>query len=243
MVTPPPKDTGSATATSLIPSDFVFPEAQIQILEPGPLSRVSSPLRYEATLTPGEDGRVNIELVGEDGRVIARRLRIYEPPYDQEIEVMGWLDFEVLGAAEAGRLQFSVNDEFGRPKYLASVDLVLLSEGSDEITPPSDFREAIIIQQPYANTMTEGDTLAVAGLVRAQSDLPLEIKLYNQAGKVLAYGSAPVYVPRGEQYGIFAGEVTFNVNEPTWVRLVLSAQGEHVPGLTHTVSLLTVIAP
>jgi len=54
-----------------------IPEATIRLYYPGPMSKLVSPIQLSASLQPGTSGRVLIELLGEDGRLLYRKLIRY----------------------------------------------------------------------------------------------------------------------------------------------------------------------
>ena len=112
-----------------------IPNAEIEIRNLGAFSRVTSPLHIYGYLRPGAGGKVRIELLGEDRRLLARQIKLID-----FIAPGAWsllsadLDFEIAATAESGRLQISVDDEYGRIVALNSVPLILLSIGDADTT-------------------------------------------------------------------------------------------------------------
>ncbi len=51
-----------------------YPPALLQVEKPGEMSRLSSPILVTANVYPGDKGLVTVQLVGEDGRVMADQL-------------------------------------------------------------------------------------------------------------------------------------------------------------------------
>lgn len=221
-----------------------IPEAEVQIYVPGELSRVTSPIRFVANLAPSTNYRVLIELLGEDGRTLTRKIIYALPPGGAtRTNAVTEIEFEIDGLAEAARLIVSVDDEYGRVRALSSVNLVLLSTGITQLNAYTDTFESIVIQQPSANVMVQGDKLVITGLARTQSERFLSIDLLNRMGEVIAFGLATVVTSEGEEYGFFAVEIAFQVEQPTWVLIVVRETGNKIPGTIHLSSLEMVISP
>jgi hypothetical protein len=232
----------------LHPEIGTIPDAEIIIYRPGELSRLASPFRVVADLPPGPapDFLVTVELFGEDGRLLVRKLlRVPLHPSTMRTTFVTDIDFEIRAVAETGRIVISTEDEFSRPRALASVDVILVSDGLSDLNFYQDTLENIIIQQPEAFKMVQSaeGILIVTGLARQNGDSPLLIELIDENGKVVGFGNAPFIVPETGEYGLFVGEVKYNVLEPTWVRLVVQTQGGRVPGISHTTSLEVVVSP
>jgi hypothetical protein len=122
----PPESLDPPAAEVNLPASTPKPaSAAIQILSPGPASKVTSPIRLNAFLAPGDKGNVRIELLGEDGRLLVRQLLSYGPL--ARIQVVTELDFEISATGELGRLRITTEDPEGRMVAVASVDLLLIS--------------------------------------------------------------------------------------------------------------------
>lgn len=246
VASPDPNGTATPTQTpvSFVNPDDEVPEGEIQIYVPGDLSRVISPFRFVANLQPSPNNTVLIELLGEDGRVLTRKIILAFPARSEKrVNAITDIDFEIDELAEAGRLIVSVEDEYGRVHAVASVNLILMSTGMTQMNPYVDIFENIIIQQPSANVMVQGTSLTVTGLARTQSDNLLQIELIDRDGKVIAFGFASVFKSEGEDYGFFALEIRYIVSEPIWVMIAVQENALRVPGPIHRSSIEMVISP
>ena len=234
----------SITPISLVDPETVLPEGEIQIYVPGELSRVSSPFRFVANLQPSPNNTVLIELLGEDGRTLTRKLILAFPPGGTtRTNALTDIEFEIEALAEAARLVITVEDEYNRIRAIASVNLVLLSTGITQMNPYVDRFENIVIQQPSANVMIRGEALIVTGIARTQSDKLLIVELINREGEIVAFGFATVITQEGEEFGFFAAELEYEVEEPIWVLIVVRESGERIPGLVHLSTIEMVISP
>lgn len=203
-----------------------IPDALIQIRTPGPYSRAVSPLAVQAYLKPGKGGQVQVDLFGEDWRVLVRQIKPL--PY---INRYGYatlytsLTFEIPGTAEAAWLTLSVNDEFGRVTSVNAVPLVLMALGEADIILPADVSAPIVIQQPAPMTLVQGKKLIASGLARSGGDTYLMLQLITQEGKVVGKRVTDIQPADNGGMGTFTAEVPYDVTEVTPALLVVW-QGE-----------------
>ena len=243
-----PRFTASPTVTifarTLMPTPTAtLPDSSIQIRIPGPMSKVTSPLVLRGSVKPGQDGRIQIELVGEDGQLLLRKVDSY--PISR-----GWaylseeLDFEINGVAEIGRLQISTYDEYNRQIALESVGLILLSMGEDDLNPPLDMAEPIVIDEPRPFKLIQGGWVWVSGKARVSSQRPLIIELIDAAGKVVGYRQADVTPLEDGVYSSFGIEVPYEVKGATWVRLsVKEISNSRIEGVLRLASIEIMLSP
>jgi hypothetical protein len=222
-----------------------IPNATVLLYNPGPLSKETSPIQLSASLQPGPGGSVLIELVGEGGRNLYRKLIRYTT--QDWVLISEDVDFNIAAAAEAARLQISTQDAEGRLMALASVDLLLLSVGEDDLNPPTDLLEPLIIREPLPNTLIMGGKVVVTGLARTSGDQPLLVELINPEGSVVGYRQAVTTLPfdpwATQGYATFRAEVPYSVEGATWVRLAVSAFEDNLTGATHLSSVLILLGP
>jgi hypothetical protein len=187
---------------------------------------------------------VQIELLGEDGRLLMREVKKVGVPEGTQINIGIEMSFEISAAAEVGRLIVSVEDEYGRISALASVDVILLSLGESDLNQPGDFLETIVIEEPTENALIQGGTLRVSGLVRPRTDKPLVIELQTVDGRIAGiFHMVHVTESTDGRHGTFAVDVPYTVTDPTKVRLVIWERGGHIPGIAHLSSLEVMLSP
>lgn len=194
-------------------------------------------------MIPGDRGTVIVELFGEDSRLLVRKVLSYTPGSRARIAVD--LEFEIPVVAEAGRLVISTEDNDSRVSALASVDLILLSLGNEEINPAGDQLESIIIREPSSNMLIQGGSLMVSGLAHPSGDSPLIIQLLKADGSP-AGPSRMVDVtalPDNSGYGMFTAEVPYTITRTTRVRLVIYERAGRLPGITHLSSIEVLLTP
>lgn len=233
-----------ADSPTINTSGIEIPSAAVKIYRPGNLSRVASPFRVVANLAPDINGQVKVELVGEDGRIIVRKiLYLTVLPGYKTGNLLTDIEFEISTVAEAARLEISVNDEFGRPKELNSVELILVSSGKSDILGYGDLQSDIVVQQPFSNYMIQGESLIVSGLARTGIEKPMQIEIIDEGGRVVATGLGWIIEQENTDYGFFVSTITYIVNSPTWVRLIISMSGSRIPGTGYLTSLEIVLGP
>lgn len=222
---------------------LAIPEAAIQIQAPGALSRLVSPFEVRAYLRPGSDGRVRLELLGEDGRLLVRKILSYLPSLTR-VNLVEEVEFEISAVAETARLQISTFDRYGRPLAMDSVDVILLSMGESDVNPPGPSGEKIIIQEPLPNKLIQGGTLVVAGLARVDGKQPLLIELITAEGKLVGYRLADVAANPAGDYGTFTTEVPYQVDSPTWVRMIIKENSSgRLAGVVYLTSQEILLSP
>jgi len=236
-ITTPPQ----VTATLLPP--FEIPFANIQFITPGALSKVISPIGLHAFLIPGDSGRARVELFGEDGHLMYRKLFVFSSPPGVQTNLRANIDFEIKGVAETARLVISVDDSYGRLKMLASENLILLSLGDPDINPPDDFLATVVIQEPASKVLIQGGTLVVSGLARISSDRPLLVELITTSGKVIGNRLAGVATEPQGGHRVFAATIPYTVSSPTWVRVTVSEWSYELGGPVQLTSEEVLLGP
>ena len=231
----------STLTTNQPPMEIPF--AAIQIINPGPTSRLVSPFSLKALVRVEPKGKVLIELLGEDGRLLLREVRNSGVERRQQISLGVDIDYEIAAVAEAGRLQISVVDEFNRLVSVASTDLILLSLGRADVNPSGDLLENIIIQAPREKGLIQGGTIRVSGLARLRTSQPMLIELETTDGKIVGTRQvSPTPVP-GSTYGAFAIDVPYQVSAPTKARLKIWEPSDRIPGVVYLSSVEVLLGP
>jgi len=221
-----------------------IPLADIQILNLGPLSKVASPIPLSVYLKSAEKGRILIELLGEDRRLLFREVKLVRgAPAGAWLPLKMDIDYEISAAAEAGRLQVSVEDENQRTTALNSVPLILLSLGEPDILPPQDLLAPIVIQKPGRKTMIQGGKALVSGLVRDAADQFVMVRLLSPEGGEVGSRLAGVVPSPDGDYGKFEVEVPYTITKPTPALLVVTLGENGVSDVIHATSVEVLLGP
>jgi len=214
-----------------------FPAALLSIYNPGPNSKISSPINVSAYAYPGDQGKVTLQLIGEDGRLMADQLIKLNIPDSGWVSFSTQVPFEINSAGESALLSLTTFDGYGRRIAVNSVPLLLLQVGDSEIEVPTFQNEPIVIHQPGANSVIQGGTLHIEGYVHPYSANPLIIELFKTNGAIVA--SKQVMhksLPDGQDYVSFSVDLPYSVKENTPVRLTIRQIMENAPFLDLTLT-------
>lgn len=243
---PAPSNTPSAAvipeSTEGSPPEGI-PPGTIQFLGPGPGSLVTSPFLLRASLRPGPNATVRVELLGEDGRLLMREVKAYDLQQNQGVLMGLEITFAISAVAETARLQLVIEDEYSRLAAVASLDLLLLSLGDSDLAQAGDGLENIVINAPREDALIQGGVVRVSGLARLRSAQPLLIELRDRDGRIVGTRQAAVTPIPGSSYGAFEIDVPYTVANTTRVRLAVWEPGVEIPGIVHLSSREIVLSP
>ncbi len=240
-ITPSKTPTLTPTATFTPTPPF----ATLRLQRPGSYSKVLSPFQISAVISPGEDGYLDILLLGEDGRTITGKHIDYHQSTHSAFLISPLVEFAIPGPVETGRLILQTYDFQGRLMALSSVDLLLLSLGSPEIFAVPDLTEPYLVRSPKKNQVVSGGLLQLQALARPLNGNPLIVELVDEQHKVVARESVVVPAPSGGlSHTPFDLNIPYSIEERTPVRMTLRQESaERLPGTIALVSLQVVLEP
>jgi hypothetical protein len=233
-----PTNTPSPTLSPTIQPTFTqttipgHDPAAIEISAPGPMSKVISPITLRMNIVAGESEKVQIDLYGEDGRLLTRNLKKVPKSgkgVDQQIKI----PFEIRAAAEVGRITVSTSDKAGRIQFLNSVRVLLLSSGNSEINPPGNPSEPVGVFSPHLEEEISGGVLNIKGDVWPFNLNPLIIELVGPDNKSLGLRILNVTQLNPQ---LFETTIPYKVSEPTLARLTLRQDDDRINGLFYVYS-------
>lgn len=231
------------TRTPTISPTPTLPRVYLSFLRPGPLSKLVSPILLEAAAHTGANGDIRVELIGEDGQVILRKIQQVSTQAGQQFFLSTNVEFEISTVSEVARLQISVDDEFHRPVALASVDIILLSIGENDRNPVNDGAEPFIIRQPKPDQVISGGKVTVEGMARPFTKQPLQLELITEQGAVVGVKQVFLTPSLDGKYVPFSVVIPYSVTQARGVRLVIHQDGEHIPGVIALNSLTLFLKP
>ncbi len=234
--TPSPTPTATLTPTA----GPIAPLPAIRILSPGPMSKVVSPIVLKSYVRPGAREQFQVELLGEDGRLLAREILRREVYLNEGAYINIDIPFETRAAAERGRLQISTKDKFGRSLEITSVHILLLSVGANDINPGDNeyARSSFFYPQPEDDVY--GGVLPVIGEIQPFNDSPVILELVNEEGKIL--GLRTINMIAGE-HDIFETTIPYNVDEATSARLTIRQADKGYSGAVYLHSQIVILNP
>ena len=224
----------SLTPTITLTPTLNYFNTLIRFESPGPMARLISPISVIGWVAPEYTGITRLELLGEDGRELYQKS--FRTDNERSTRVSGAGTFEIPGAAEAGRLQISTQDEYGRLMAFNSVPVLLLSVGENQFTPAYEPIERVALREPYWGEEFTGGVVTVRGEIRPVNNTPVVLELIDINGIVL--GSRVLYFDAATPgYQIFETTVPYHLTEKqALARLVIKQSDERIAGLAYLYS-------
>ncbi len=190
--------------------------AQIHFLTPGPASSLISPINLQMELVSGESEVVQVDLLGEDGRVlyrdldkVTRNLKGIFRRFD--------LRFEIRAVSELGYIRVSSKDDFGRIQALNTMPVLLYSVGSAQINPPGNMiYERVMIEGVEEKTDFYAGEVGLKGRIWPFNDQPMIVELILPNGSPISSRILPF---NGIETQSFEATLPYKVTEPTLARL------------------------
>lgn len=190
--------------------------AQIHFVSPGPLSSLTSPFVLQTILVAGESEVVQVDLLGEDGRVLYRELKkLTRNPAGtfQRFEI----SFEIRAVSEAGYIRISTKDDFGRIQALNTMPVLLYSVGTTQVNPPGNtIYERVTVEGLKEKAEYTGGEVYLSGRLWPFNDQPVFVDITLQDGRPL---SSRMLAFNGTETQSFETTLPYKVTEPTAARL------------------------
>lgn len=228
-----PAETATPLPTATNTPGPSIPLAAIQINAPGPMSRIASPLDVHAMVVAGASHRVEVDLFGEDGRLIARSL-VVVAGYAGGDPLNLKIPFEIRAAGETATVQVSTKDAHGRVQSLNSVQVLLLSTGASQVTPPgNDIYERVAFYDLPIDAHISGGTLAVKGRYAPMNDKPTILELVADDGTSLGLRVLDLTGGDGEYFNT---TIPYKVTALTAARLYLYQDDDVIQGRAYVFS-------
>ncbi|MEK6220826.1 MAG: hypothetical protein N2D54_01085, partial [Chloroflexota bacterium] len=106
-----------------------------------------------------------------------------------------------------------------------------------------DLKENIAIQQPGDREKITGGSFFVVGIARTGADAEIIIEALDYQGEIVTKTKAPLSFPQDSEYGLFVGELAYDVEIPTWVRLQVISKIPRLQGIDHISSVEILLSP
>jgi len=182
---------------------------------------------------------VQIDLYGEDGRLLSRTLKRVPTSRDGVFQSIK-IPFEIRATAEVGRITISTQDKSGRIQALNSVRILMLSTGSNEINPPGNPSEPVGVFSPLAEESVTGGVLNVRGDLWPFNLQPVILELVGPDGRSI--GLRILTVDHIEPQ-LFETTIPYKVSEPTLARLTIYQDDDRINGLFYVYSQEVLLNP
>jgi len=209
-----------------------FPAAQIQILAPGHLSQLASPLTVRASVIPGAGNLVHLQLVGEDGRLIHDRVLKMMQTESGWVNLQEEIEFEINTAGESAMLVITTTDEFDRRIAQSASEVFLIQIGKSDVRPNDFSKTPYVFTTPKKDSAVKGGVVHVEGYAHAYNSNPIILELLTESGGVME--TQLVKIPRNAEslnYVPFSADIPFHVDISTPVRLSIRQRSLLIPGI------------
>jgi len=198
-----------------------YPPALLQVEKPGEMSRLSSPILVTANVYPGNKGLVNVQLIGEDGRIMADQLLQLNTVDSGWISLATQIQFEINSAGESALIVVSTSDGYDRRIAQVGIPVILMQIGESEIEKPIFFNQPAILSSPVNGGFAKNGSLHIEGKVHLFNENPIIFELISQTGGVVASKAVMVKAAAGQEYNPFSVDMPYSVSKRTPVRLVV----------------------
>jgi hypothetical protein len=209
-----------------------IPPALIQIQAPGSTSRLASPILVKADVYPGDQGMVHVQMIGEDGRLMADQLLKMKLPDSGWVSLVTKIQFEINSGGESALIVLSTNDGYGRRIAQTAIPVLLMQIGKSEIENPGFLKQPYVIDMPASGGVINHGVVKISGFAHPFNSNALIVELVTQTGGILA--SKAVTLPRiaeGQEYAPFSVEIPYSVDKRTSVRLTFRQPADQVYGV------------
>lgn len=243
----PPEDTLAPTVEPTqepeMPEIEDVPEEAILILEPGPGSRVTSPIRVAGIADPTFEQNLVIRIVSVEGIELA----LQPTTIAADLGRRGPFEAQVsISIAEEQNVLIQVYDQSARDGgtiHLASVGVLLVPGGDVDIRPADPHPEDVHIIQPSLGDVISGGMLHVEGFGLASFEGTLVVEVYDATGTLVGSQALIVNSPEMGIPGPFSADVSYEVGEQGPGRIVVLDPLPVFDGISHIASVEVALGP
>jgi hypothetical protein len=219
------------------PVDMNIPPEAIMILEPGPGSRVVSPLRVTGEADPTFEQSLGVALILEDGTQLAIIPAQIQADLGERGPFSVDVSFTVPEERQAFLQVFSDSARDGGITHLSTVGLTLLPAGEAQIVRREPYPEQIHITSPTLGAVVRGGLVRVEGIAIASFEQTLIVELLDEDGSVLV--TQPITLT-AEELGVhapFTIDLIYSVARAQAGRVVVRDPSPAFPGDQHLSSV------
>lgn len=245
-----PSPTGASplpTESRPLPTDTLPPEQTVEeailILEPGPGSRVLSPVRIAGLADPTFEQHLLVRIVLDDGTELAITPTIIQADAGNRGPFEVEEPFTVEGERQAFIEVSTSSPRDGGVTHLAMVIVTLADSGLPSPVPVTPHPERIVILQPALGATISGGVAHFSGFGLASFEQTLVVEVIDEQGQVV--GSQPLIVEAPElgQPGPFRVDVSYTLTAAGAGRIVVRDPSVAFAGDVHLASVEVELAP
>ncbi len=215
----------------------------ILILEPGPGSRVTSPLRVAGTADPTFEQSLVVTILNEEGLTLATTYTQIEAELGQRGPFNVEVPFVVGQETQAFIQVYALSAKDGGVTHLSSAGVTLLPGGTASIQPAPERPEQIALLYPQMGAVVSGGIARIEGFGLASFEQTLLVEVLAEDGRVIASAPVTVAAPDLGQPGPFAVNLPYTISEPTSGRIQVRDISPAHGGNTHLTSIEVRLEP
>ena len=234
-----PAPAASPTRLPLRPAQ----EEAILILEPGPGSRVTSPLRVAGIADSTFEQALVVRLVLDDGTLLALEPTTIQTPMGTRGPFEVDVPFDLAGERSALLQVYSASARDGGLTHLSSVGVLLAIGGPADIRPGRAGPEQLQILQPRLVDRISGGIAHVEGFGLASFEGTLLVQIYDVEGNQVGSQAILVQAPEMGVPGPFVADVPYTVTAEGPGRVVVVDPLPVFDGVGHIASVEVILAP
>ncbi len=224
---------------TIVPRD----QEAIVIEEPGPGSRVTSPLVVRGVSDPAQHQEIVARLVYDDGTVAFEQPVRIDAPLGQRGAYEATIPFSVSGERQAFVQMLMRSARDGRITNLSSVGLTLADSGPEEIVTRQAEPARVTIYQPARNSTVSGGMVTVSGFGLASFEQTLVVEIHDEMGNTIVMEPIMVDAPDLGQPGYFSVDVAYTVDETNNGRIVVRDPSVVFGGDVYVTSVAVTLEP
>jgi hypothetical protein len=218
------------------------PEA-IMITQPGPGSRVMSPIRVAGEADPTFEQNLVVRVVSADGTELALTPTTIQSSLGQRGPFSTDVTVPVTGEDNVFIQVFSTSARDGGITHLSSVGVILTPTGPVDIRVREPHPETIAIFRPQSNARVQCCSVTVEGFGLAQFEQALVAEVLDENGQVVVREHLTVQAPDLGQPGPFQVTLPFTVTREQPGRIQVRDISPAFGGTSHLSSIEVTLVP
>lgn len=236
---PPPTDVPTPLPLAATPD----PEETILILEPGPGSRLVSPLHITGMSDSTFEQTLVVRIVLDDGSELALTPVIIQAELGQRGPFAVDIPFTISGERQAFIQVYATSARDGGITHFSSVGVTLTESGPVDIRPVTDTSERINIYTPTLGGTVSGGVAHVEGFALASFEQHLLVEVLDVDGNVIGFAPVTVAAPDLGMPGPFVVDVPYTLGAAGPGRIVVRDPSVVFEGNVHLASVEVNLEP
>lgn len=218
-------------------------DESIFIREPGPGSRLTSPVHVAGIADPTFEQNLVVRLVLSDGTELAVVPTIIDADPGQRGPYQVDLPFIISGEQQAFIQVYATSPRDGGITHLASVGVTIADSGPEILQSIEVQPERLMIYQPSSGAAVSGGVAHIEGFALASFEQTLLVEVLDADGNILASQPVTVAAPDLSQPGPFNADIPYSVATSGPGRIVVRDISPAFGGDVHLASVEVTLEP